>query len=122
MLPFLLAVASEHLLMVVAFAAITAKLVGLAAAAAKWQCFTAIGVGSFYYMAFPAIASVKANAVAEHEQGCVQGAIAGVQALASGSGPLLFMALYDRFIETSTPRVRVPPVSAARARTHAPQV
>lgn len=108
LMPVLLTVAGEHAMMIVAFLGSIAKLLGLSAATAKWQCFASICVGSLYFMAFPAISSIKANAVAEHEQGAVQGAVAGVQALASGAGPLLFMTIYNRFIVSNTPRVRAP--------------
>ena len=111
LMPVLLTVAGEHAMMVVAFLGSIVKLLGLSAATAKWQCFASICVGSLYFMAFPAISSIKANAVAEHEQGAVQGAVAGVQALASGAGPLLFMTIYNRFIVSDTPRVRPTPES-----------
>eukprot|EP00892_Ulva_mutabilis_P000426 jgi/Ulvmu1/10384/UM061_0068.1 len=103
--PVMLAVLSERSMILTAFAGSLVKLFGLATASNKWQCYGAILIGSFYFSAYPVITSVKAGAVPEHEQGTVQGAIAGVQALATGCGPLLFMYLYRGFIQTDMPRL-----------------
>lgn len=54
-------------------------------------------------MSFPTISSIKSANAQEHEQGSVQGALYGARALASGTGPLLFAALFSAFTRTDSP-------------------
>lgn len=63
----------------------------------KWHALTAIFLGSFTSVSFPAISSIKANNSQEHEQGSVQGALYGARAIASGVGPLVFAFLFKIF-------------------------
>lgn len=80
--------------LVVAQIASACKWAGIALALTKWQVYVAEVVGSLAFMSLPVISGLKANAVRQHEQGALQGALSGVQALASGIGPVLFYALY----------------------------
>lgn len=75
----------------------------LALAHKNIHVFLAIGIGSFVSVTFPTISSIKANNAEEHEQGTVQGALAGARALASGIGPLIFAALFAAFTKTESP-------------------
>lgn len=106
-LPLLLLVVRERALIVTGFAGVLLKLVGLTLATKKWHVFMSISFGALYFMAYPSVSSIKANAVPVHEQGAVQGALRGATALASGIGPLLFNQLYS-WATTSVfmPRVR----------------
>lgn len=70
---------------------------------AKWQAFGAVALGSLGGMAFPAISSIKANNVADCEQGTIQGALYGAKALATGVGPLMFAAMFAAFTKTDSP-------------------
>ncbi|KAK9787487.1 hypothetical protein WJX73_002756 [Symbiochloris irregularis] len=57
--------------------------------------------GTVANVSFPAIASIKSNNVAPHEQGTIQGALYGARALAQGVGPLIFAALFTVFSKGS---------------------
>ena len=83
--------------LVVSQAASLVKWAGSAAAQTKFQVIGFETCGAFAFLALPTISAIKANAVRAHEQGAVQGAISGMQALASGIGPLIFMQLFRLF-------------------------
>lgn len=70
------------------------KWAGIALALSKWQVYIVEVLGSLAFMSLPVISGLKANAVRQHEQGALQGALSGVQALASGVGPVLFYGLF----------------------------
>lgn len=74
----------------------------LAIARNKTDALLAVGIGSFVTVTFPTISSIKANSAADHEQGTVQGALAGARSLASGMGPLAFAALFAAFTKTES--------------------
>jgi len=93
----------ERLVIVFAFVvgALDNTLYGLAKN--KITIFIAIGLSAFCGMAFPTISAIKANNVAENEQGRIQGALYSVQALASGAGPLVLRAVYSQTKEMPYP-------------------
>ena len=94
MQPLLLAVGEKGTLLFALVASVI-KWVGIGAAATKAQVFGFEGLGSFAFLALPMISSLKANAIPAHEQGALQGALSGVQAIAAGVGPLIFMLLWQ---------------------------
>lgn len=63
-------------------------------ASEKWVVFVAISLASFVHMSFPTISAIKANNVAENEQGRIQGALYSIQALAAGTGPMILRFVY----------------------------
>ena len=81
----------------------SAKFLGLAAAQSKLGVYGTEFVGALTGLSVPTITSIKANAVEEHEQGAVQGALSGAQALASGFGPLVFMQIWRLCTQTLSP-------------------
>jgi DHA1 family tetracycline resistance protein-like MFS transporter len=62
----------------------------------KQTIFAAVGVAGLTGMAFPTISAIKANNVAESEQGRIQGALYSLQALASGIGPVALRYVYGK--------------------------
>lgn len=92
----------ETRVLIVGLLASCLEMVFLTFITAKWQAFGAIFLGSLGGMAFPAISSIKANNVTESEQGSVQGALYGAKALATGTGPLLFAAIFAAFTRTDS--------------------
>ena len=54
-------------------------------------------MGTLSEVTFPALAALKANGAAGHEQGAVQGALFGAASVASGLGPLAFAAVFAAF-------------------------
>lgn len=79
------------------------QFLALSVVASKLGVYGAQFVGALTGLAVPIITSVKANAVEEHEQGAVQGALSGAQALASGFGPLVFMQIWRLCTQTLSP-------------------
>lgn len=94
LMPLFLAITSPKNMILVAFAASFIKLVGLAIAQTKFQALLSLTLGCLSVMSYPAISSIKANAVPMHEQGAVQGGLGGATALASGLAPLALMEVY----------------------------
>jgi MFS transporter, DHA1 family, tetracycline resistance protein len=118
----LLMLAGEKGTLVVSQIASFLKWLGIAAAMRKWQVFAFEASGAFAFLALPTISSIKANAVRDHEQGALQGALTGVSALAAGAGPLLFMQLFH-FCTSATlwqPRVRFPRTVLHNDQLHKP--
>ena len=104
--------------LVIAFSAAVARGVLLGCAGSKTDVFVALVISTISVMSFPSIASIKANNVGAHEQGTVQGALSGAQALAGGFGPLIFMQIFQAFTQREfgipyMPRVR--PLSLRRS-------
>lgn len=64
-------------------------------ASQKWIVFVALSLASFVAMSFPTISAIKANNVAENEQGRIQGALSSIQALAAGTGPMVLRFVYQ---------------------------
>ena len=62
----------------------------------KQTIFAAVGIAGLTGMAFPTISAIKANNVAESEQGRIQGALYSLQALASGIGPVALRYVYSK--------------------------
>lgn len=73
----------------------------LAIITTKWQGFAAIAVGSLAGVSWPAISSIKSTHCRADQQGLVQGALAGIRALATGLGPLAFAQLFAVVTRTS---------------------
>lgn len=72
-------------------------------AQSKQSIFLAVCVSSFGSMAFPTISAMKANNVAEFEQGRIQGALYALSSLASAVGPCLLRLVYQVTKETRYP-------------------
>eukprot|EP00547_Thalassionema_nitzschioides_P006059 CAMPEP_0194207448 /NCGR_PEP_ID=MMETSP0156-20130528/6184_1 /TAXON_ID=33649 /ORGANISM="Thalassionema nitzschioides, Strain L26-B" /LENGTH=473 /DNA_ID=CAMNT_0038934215 /DNA_START=86 /DNA_END=1504 /DNA_ORIENTATION=+ len=72
-------------------------------ASEKWEIFISISLASFVGMSFPTISAIKANNVAENEQGRIQGALYSIQALAAGTGPMILRFVYQFTKESSFP-------------------
>ena len=51
-------------------------------------------IASLGMLCFPALTSLKANALGPDEQGAVQGALAGVRSIGTGAGPLIFNQVF----------------------------
>lgn len=66
----------------------------LALSVAKWQAIGAISLSAFAGVSFPAISSLKSTHARPDQQGLVQGALAGIRAVASGLGPLGLAQLF----------------------------
>lgn len=64
---------------------------------AQWTSFISIGFACMSLTTFPAISSIKSNAVGADEQGLIQGSLYGVRSLGGGIGPLLFTGLFSLF-------------------------
>lgn len=94
LLPLLVRLLGERrlLLLGLVFSAVEQAL--LATARAKGQAYAAIALGSIASVSFPAISALKSMHVAQDQQGLVQGALAGIRALAAGLGPLAFAQLF----------------------------
>jgi hypothetical protein len=58
-------------------------------------------LGSLAGVSFPAISSIKSTHSRPDQQGLVQGALAGIRALATGLGPLAFAQLFSSCTKTS---------------------
>jgi MFS family permease len=74
----------------------------LAAATTKAQALGAISLGALAGVAYPAISAIKANMCGVDQQGLVQGALAGIRALASGLGPLAFAQVFSMTTRTGS--------------------
>lgn len=72
----------------------------LSLAVSKWQAIAAVSLSSFAGVSFPAISSLKSTHASADQQGLVQGALAGIRAVASGLGPL---GLAQLFAMSTTP-------------------
>ncbi|KAL3156285.1 hypothetical protein ABBQ32_012557 [Trebouxia sp. C0010 RCD-2024] len=94
---------SESRVLVIGLCASFTNEVALALAPSKAWAFAAIGVGSIGSVAFPAISSIKANNVRDSEQGTIQGALYGARALAQGTGPIIFAAIFAAFTREESP-------------------
>jgi MFS family permease len=73
----------------------------LALVTSKWQALAAVSLGSLAGVSFPAISSIKSTHSRPDQQGLVQGALAGIRALATGLGPLAFAQLFSSCTKTS---------------------
>jgi hypothetical protein len=100
--------------LIFALVASVVKWTGIGLALSKMQVFAFDGLGALAFLSLPMISSLKANAIGPHEQGALQGALSGLQALSSGFGPLLFMLLWQFLTEHPAtlylPRVRSLPL------------
>lgn len=67
----------------------------LALSVAKWQAIASVSLSAFASVSYPAISSLKSTHVNADQQGLVQGALAGIRAVASGLGPLGLAQLFD---------------------------
>jgi MFS transporter, DHA1 family, tetracycline resistance protein len=90
----IVALCGEKGAMVIGTSAMIARSFAYATATSKAQILVATTWGTLSVLTYPAVSSIKANALPDHEQGAVQGALSGVRAIAQGIGPLLFMRLY----------------------------
>jgi MFS transporter, DHA1 family, tetracycline resistance protein len=103
----LLSAVGEKRTLVISHVATTLKFLGLGLVGSKAGVYGTEVLGCLAFISTPTVLSITANAVEEHEQGAVQGALSGVQSLAEGCGPLIFMQIY-RLCTTTIfmPRVR----------------
>jgi len=62
----------------------------------KGLVFFAVSLSAFAGLSFPTISAIKSNNVQESEQGRIQGALYSLQALASGTGPMLLRFVYSQ--------------------------
>jgi len=62
----------------------------------KSTIFVALAISGLATMSFPTISAIKANNVADSEQGRIQGALYSVKALASGVGPAALQCVYSK--------------------------
>eukprot|EP00537_Pseudo-nitzschia_pungens_P004390 CAMPEP_0172362530 /NCGR_PEP_ID=MMETSP1060-20121228/6126_1 /TAXON_ID=37318 /ORGANISM="Pseudo-nitzschia pungens, Strain cf. cingulata" /LENGTH=655 /DNA_ID=CAMNT_0013085063 /DNA_START=360 /DNA_END=2327 /DNA_ORIENTATION=+ len=62
----------------------------------KSMIFVALAISGLATMSFPIISAIKANNVADSEQGRIQGALYSVKALASGVGPAVLQCVYSK--------------------------
>ncbi|DBA82924.1 hypothetical protein WJX77_008143 [Trebouxia sp. C0004] len=103
LLRLLLSWFNESRVLVIGLCASLINEVALALAPTKVWAFAAIGIGSVGSVAFPAISSIKANNVRDSEQGTIQGALYGARALAQGTGPIIFAAIFAAFTREESP-------------------
>jgi hypothetical protein len=68
----------------------------------KAQALSAVSLGALANVAYPAISAIKANMCGVDQQGLVQGALAGIRALASGLGPLAFAQVFSMTTRTGS--------------------
>jgi hypothetical protein len=68
----------------------------------KAQALSAVSLGALANVAYPAISAIKANMCGVDQQGLVQGALAGIRALASGLGPLAFAQVFSLTTRTGS--------------------
>eukprot|EP00591_Stephanopyxis_turris_P003759 CAMPEP_0195526592 /NCGR_PEP_ID=MMETSP0794_2-20130614/27743_1 /TAXON_ID=515487 /ORGANISM="Stephanopyxis turris, Strain CCMP 815" /LENGTH=513 /DNA_ID=CAMNT_0040657319 /DNA_START=39 /DNA_END=1580 /DNA_ORIENTATION=+ len=61
----------------------------------KVAVFIATAISAFAAMSFPTVSAIKANNVAEHEQGRVQGALYSLVSLSNALGPLSLQFVYN---------------------------
>jgi MFS family permease len=103
----IVALCGEKGAMVIGTSAMIARSFAYATATSKAQILAATTWGTLSVLTYPAVSSIKANALPDHEQGAIQGALSGVQAIAQGIGPLVFMRLYRLWTqEYYMPQVR----------------
>lgn len=75
-----------------------------------WQAYAACGVlGGLSSLSFPALAAIKANNVAKHEQGLAQGAISAAKFLAQAVALGVMSGLYYLTTSPSSPLPRFAP-------------
>lgn len=60
----------------------------------KWQAISAVSLSAFAGVSFPAISSLKSTHASPEQQGLVQGALAGIRAVAAGVGPIGLAQLF----------------------------
>ena len=102
MLPVLAPLVGEHRLLLGGLLLSVTEQAWLAVIGTKSQAFGAIAVGALAGVAYPAISSMKANLCGAEQQGLVQGALAGIRALASGLGPVAFAQLFALSTKTTS--------------------
>lgn len=66
----------------------------LSLSSVKWQAISAVSLSAFAGVSFPAISSLKSTHASPEQQGLVQGALAGIRAVAAGVGPLGLAQLF----------------------------
>lgn len=66
----------------------------LSLSSAKWQAISAVSLSALAGVSFPAISSLKSTHASPEQQGLVQGALAGIRAVAAGVGPLGLAQLF----------------------------
>jgi DHA1 family tetracycline resistance protein-like MFS transporter len=94
LLPYLTKMLGErHLLVFGLLFSITEQAL-LALSVAKWQAIAAVSLSAFAGVSFPAISSLKSTHASAEQQGLVQGALAGIRAVAAGIGPLGLAQLF----------------------------
>lgn len=104
LLPFLVVTLGERRLLLMGLVFSVFEQALLAVTATKWQAYAAVTLGSVAGVAYPAISSIKSTHSRADQQGLVQGALAGIRALATGLGPLAFAQLFAMCTKTSAGR------------------
>eukprot|EP00891_Asterochloris_glomerata_P006385 jgi/Astpho2/6385/Aster-06047 len=108
LLRLMLSCLSEARVLVLGMLAQLTQQVALAFVTTKTLAFAAIALGTLGSVTFPAISSIKANNVLDSEQGTVQGALYGARALAQGTGPFFFAAVFAAFSRDGSPLPHFP--------------
>ncbi|KAK9855166.1 hypothetical protein WJX84_009416 [Apatococcus fuscideae] len=103
LLRFILKALGEVGVLIAGLTASMGQMVLLAFVPDKRSAFGICAIGALGGVSFPAISSIKANNVAEHEQGQIQGALYGARALAQGLGPFAFAAMFAAFSRSDSP-------------------
>jgi DHA1 family tetracycline resistance protein-like MFS transporter len=83
----------ERWIIIICFVAATCSNVMYGLASSRHALYVAVCVGALSGMAFPTISAVKANNVAQSEQGRIQGALFSIQAIAGAIGPSSMRAI-----------------------------
>ncbi|KAK9864269.1 hypothetical protein WJX84_011024 [Apatococcus fuscideae] len=103
LLRYILKLLGEVGVLIAGLTASMGQMVMLAFVPDKRTAFGICAIGALGGVSFPAISSIKANNVADHEQGQIQGALYGARALAQGLGPFAFAALFAAFSRSDSP-------------------
>jgi DHA1 family tetracycline resistance protein-like MFS transporter len=75
-----------------------------------WMVFVVIPIGSLGGLAYPTLQGIVSGAVKPHEQGAIQGALAGLTALTAVIAPLIATGLFSHFTSEDAP-VQMPGIS-----------
>ncbi|KAG1664048.1 hypothetical protein FOA52_010468 [Chlamydomonas sp. UWO 241] len=87
----------DQWVMVLGLSAYVVEFLLLSAATSKSGAMVAVAVGALAAVAWPAFIALQSSRAHPDEWGAVAGALQAVGSLASGTGPLLFAALFSRF-------------------------
>ncbi|KAK3282591.1 hypothetical protein CYMTET_9680 [Cymbomonas tetramitiformis] len=97
LLPLLVRFMHERQILLIGVGVTIIQELGIALATEAWQASALMILGTVSFVIFPAVGTLKANAVGKDEQGQIQGALYGAQSMGQGIGPLLFSGTYQLF-------------------------